>query len=144
MDLSIESLYQVGMPALNLSESVDFYGSVMGLSLIARFEQPVELAFFQLGSTRLMLEKSDEKRSGGVIYLQVSSIEERVAELKAKGVEVLGEPRAIHHDVDGTFGAAGESEYMAFINDPAIHHDVDGTFGAAGESEYMAFINDSR
>lgn len=119
MGLKVESIYQLSMPVLNLDESVDFYDSVMGLPLIARFDQPVELAFFQLGSTRLMLEKSDEKLSGSVIYLQVSSIEERVAELKAKGVEVMGEPRAIHHDVDGTFGPAGESEYMAFINDPA-------------------------
>lgn len=119
MGLKVESIYQLSMPVLNLDESVDFYDSVMGLPLIARFDQPVELAFFQLGSTRLMLEKSDEKLSGSVIYLQVSSIEERVAELKAKSVEVMGEPRAIHHDVDGTFGPAGESEYMAFINDPA-------------------------
>jgi len=39
--------------------------------------------------------------------------------LLAAGVAFNDEPHLIHLDTDGTFGNAGEEEWMAFFNDPS-------------------------
>lgn len=117
--MRVKSLHQVSMTVKDLDASIGFYRDVLGLSLIARFDQGVKLAFIDIGTTRLMLEEGEGVVSGSVIYLYVDDIDSAVAEVKVKGVEVAGEPHAIHHDADGTFGTAGESEYMAFLKDPS-------------------------
>lgn len=117
--MKIESLYQVSLTVRNLDTAVDFYRDVLGLRLIARFDQGVKLAFLDLVGTRLMLEEGEETAKGSVIYLYVNDIDAAVAEARAGGVDVVGEPHVIHHDAEGTFGTAGESEFMAFLKDPS-------------------------
>ncbi len=117
--MRVKSLHQVSLTVKDLDASIGFYRDILGLSLIARFDQGVKLAFIDIGTTRLMLEEGEGVVSGSVIYLYVDDIDSAVAEVKVKGVEVAGEPHAIHHDADGTFGTAGESEYMAFLKDPS-------------------------
>lgn len=117
--MKVESLHQVSLSVRDLDAAVGFYHDILGLPLTARFDQGVKLAFLDLTGTRLMLEEGEETVSGSVIYLYVDDIDSAVAEAKTKGVEVAGEPHAIHHDADGTFGTAGESEYMAFLKDPS-------------------------
>lgn len=92
---------------------------MLGLPLIARFDQGPKLAFLDLFGTRLMLEQGQSAPEGVVVYLGVEDIEEAVAELRANGADVVSEPHLIHHDADGTFGPAGESEFMAFVRDPS-------------------------
>lgn len=117
--MKVETLHQVSLSVRDLDAAVGFYHDILGLPLTARFDQGVKLAFLDLAGTRLMLEEGEETVSGSVIYLYVEDIDSAVAEAKTKGVEVVGEPHAIHHDADGTFGTAGESEYMAFLKDPS-------------------------
>ena len=117
--MKVESLHQVSLSVRDLDAAVGFYHDILGLPLTARFDQGVKLAFLDLTGTRLMLEEGEETVSGSVIYLYVDDIDSAVAEAKTKGVEVAGEPHVIHHDADGTFGTAGESEYMAFLKDPS-------------------------
>jgi catechol 2,3-dioxygenase-like lactoylglutathione lyase family enzyme len=117
--MRIESLHQVSLTVNDLDEAIGFYRDILGLPLKARFDQGVKLAFIAIGATRLMLEEGEEVVSGSVIYLYVDDIDAAVSELRAKGVEVVGEPHAIHHDAEGIFGTAGESEYMAFLKDPS-------------------------
>lgn len=117
--MNVESLHQVSLNAHNLDASIRFYRDILGLPLIARFDHGPKLAFIDIDGTRLMLEEGEGSGSGSVIYLYVDDIDSAVAEAKEKGVEVVGEPHAIHHDADGTFGTAGESEFMAFLNDPS-------------------------
>ena len=101
-----------------MDSMVTFYREQLNLTLLAKFQEPVELAFFDLDGTRLMLERSEETGSS-VIYLAVHDIESTTAALRENGVEILQNPRAVHHDGDGTFGNAGESEFMAFVKDPS-------------------------
>lgn len=117
--MRIKSLHQVSLAVRDLDAAISFYRDILGLPLIARFDQGVKLAFIDLTATRLMLEEGEGTVSGSVIYLYVEDIDSAVAEVKTKGVEVIGEPHAIHHDANGTFGTAGESEYMAFLKDPS-------------------------
>ena len=117
--MRVESLHQVSLTVNDLDAAIGFYRDILELPLRARFDQGAKLAFLDLGVTRLMLEEGEGVASGSVIYLYVNDIDASVAEAKAKGVEVVGEPHAIHHDADGTFGNAGESEFMAFLKDPS-------------------------
>ena len=117
--MRVKSLHQVSLSVRDLDAAIGFYHDILGLPLTARFDHGVKLAFLDLSGTRLMLEEGEGNVSGSVIYLYVKDIDSAVAEARTKGVEVVGEPHAIHHDADGTFGTAGESEYMAFLKDPS-------------------------
>lgn len=116
--LSIASLHQAAVPASDLARSVAFYRDTLGLELLAKFEPP-GLAFFALGETRLLVEASAEAKPGsGVLYFRVADIHAAANELRARGVALDSGPHAIYRDDDGTFGAAGEEEWMAFFRDP--------------------------
>lgn len=116
--LSIAGLHQVAVPSSDLARSLAFYRDVLGLPLIAQFSPP-GLAFFALGSARLLVDAAGEsKHTAGVLYFRVADIHTAAAELRARGVALDSEPHRIHADAAGTFGAAGEEEWMAFFRDP--------------------------
>ena len=102
---------QVAQHADDLDRATAFYTEVLGLRLIARFGP---LVFIDLGGTRLLLE---EAAPAAMIYLRVSDIASRIAELRAAGVDVVAEPHDIFTDADGVFGPAGRTETQAFIRD---------------------------
>jgi methylmalonyl-CoA/ethylmalonyl-CoA epimerase len=105
----------VAQKADDLDASVAFYRDVLGLPLLARFDPP-GLAFFDLGGTRLLLEAGAQS---ALLYLHVDDLDAAVAGLAAAGVELEQGPALVHRDDDGTFGPAGEEEWMAFLRDPA-------------------------
>ena len=114
-------LHQVAVPVKDVARAVDFYRSLLGDEPIAVFDPP-GLAFFRLGETRLLLDAAADEESsdlsGGLIYVRVPNVAEAVENLRAQGTEIQGEPHIIFDDTDGTFGDAGEVEWMAFIKDP--------------------------
>ena len=114
-------LHQVSVPVTDVSRAVEFYRSLLKDEPIAVFDPP-GLAFFRLGETRLLLDAAAGEEaadlSGGLIYLRVPNVAEAVENLRSEGTEIHGEPHIIFDDPDGTFGAAGEVEWMAFIKDP--------------------------
>ena len=112
--LALGPLHQVAQRATDLDRSVAFYGGVLGLVLIARFEPP-GLAFFRLGETRLLLEGLAPSTT---LYLRVADISAAHEELCRRGVVFEDEPHLIHRDDDGRFGAAGQEEWMTFFRDP--------------------------
>jgi len=110
--MRVGALHQVAQRVEDLDRAVGFYRDVLGLPFVAQF--PPGLAFFDLDGTRLLLERGDVS---SMLYLRVDDIRAAYEELKAKGVEFVDEPHLIHRDDDGTFGAAGEEEWMAFFRD---------------------------
>jgi methylmalonyl-CoA/ethylmalonyl-CoA epimerase len=117
--LTVSSLHQAALPCSDLARSIAFYRDALGLALIAQFSPP-GLAFFALGDTRLLLEANAEHEgaASGVLYFRVADIHAATEALRARGVVIDSAPHLIHHDRDGTFGAAGEQEWMAFFRDP--------------------------
>jgi methylmalonyl-CoA/ethylmalonyl-CoA epimerase len=106
-------LHQVAQRAKDLDRAVEFYTTVLGGELIARFEPP-GLAFVRLGSARLLLEQA---APSALIYLRVPDVRESVSQLRENGVTIDTEPHLIYVDTEGSFGEKGIEEWMAFIRD---------------------------
>ena len=104
---------QVAQHAEDLNRATAFYRDVLGLRWIATFEPP-GLVFFDLGGTRLLLER---QAPSAVLYLGVDDVVAEVERLRAAGVRIESEPHVIFTDDDGRFGPAGMAETMAFIRD---------------------------
>lgn len=113
--MQLSRLHQVALRAQDLDASVAFYRDVLGARFIARFDPP-GLAFFDFDGVRVLLERN---ASAGTLYFHVEDIDAGVAELSRRGVSIESGPAMIHRDEDGTFGPAGEEEWMAFFKDPA-------------------------
>ena len=111
-------LYQLAMAVPDLDVAEAFYGDVLGARFVARFEPP-GLLFFDFDGVRVLFERSDAPTENSVLYLWTNDMEGRVAELEAGGVRFTGAPHAIYRDEEGTFGAPGETEWMAFFEDPS-------------------------
>ena len=110
----IRSIRQVAQRARDLDRAVEFYRDTLGASFLARFDPPA-LAFFQFADVRLLLEASAPSTT---LYFAVDDIEASSEELRGRGVVFEQEPQLVHRDDEGTFGAAGEEEWMAFFRDP--------------------------
>lgn len=109
-------LRQVSLLVADFQRAVAFYRDTLGLPLLATFGS---LAFFDLAGTRLLLEAREGEQVGGscVLYLAVPDIHGAHQELAARGVPFEDEPHLVHRDETGTFGAAGEEEWMSFFRD---------------------------
>ena len=96
----------IGIAVSNIEESIAYYTNVLGLKLLKIEEvetQQVKVAFIDAGNVKIellepMSEKSAvhgfiEKRGQGIHHVAfgVTSIEERMQELREKGVRLLSE-----------------------------------------------------
>lgn len=111
---ALRGLRQLSLGVDDLDGAVTFYEGVLGLPLLARFGP---LAFFDLDGLRLLVEEQEEP-GGSVLYFAVEDVHAARAVLEDRGVLFEDEPHAIHRDDDGTFGPAGEEEWMTFFRDP--------------------------
>ena len=112
MSSVIRQLGQVALPTHDLDRSIAFYRDVLGLAFIWNNDR---MAFFQLGSTRLLIEIPESAafdHPGSVLYLDVADIEEVVHELARRGLTFDDAPHMV-----GELG--GVVVWMAFFRDPA-------------------------
>ncbi len=110
-------IYQIAMHVEDLDAIEAFYRDVVGAEPVARFDPP-GLLFFGFDGVRVLFENGGEAQGNSILYLWTDDIDARVAELDARGVRFVHGPQAVHKDEDGTFGPAGETEWMAFFEDP--------------------------
>jgi len=111
--MKVTDLRQVAQHVEDMDRAVAFYRDVLGLRLIAQFDPP-GLAFFDLGTTRLLLEAG---ASPAILYLGVDDVAAITEELRIAGVVIESEPHVIHVDEEGRFGPPGEAEEMSFFRD---------------------------
>ncbi len=111
--MTVTSLRQVAQHVEDMDRAVAFYRDIVGLDLIARFDPP-GLAFFDLGTTRLLLEAG---APSAMIYLGVDDVRAMTERMRDAGVEIESAPHVIHLDEAGQFGPAGEAEEMSFFRD---------------------------
>ena len=84
-------LTQVAQRVEDLDRAVEFYARLLGSEPVGRFEPP-GLAFFRLGSVRLLLERG---APSAMLYLQVDDVRARIEALRADGVPIEAEPHMI-------------------------------------------------
>ena len=106
-------LVQVAQHAEDLYRAARFYSRLVGSGPTARFDPP-GLLFFDLDGVRLLL---DAAAPSALVYLNVPDVRGLVEELRADGVDVVGEPHVIFQHEDDALGPAGTDEWMAFVTD---------------------------
>ncbi|TGT42388.1 VOC family protein [Mesorhizobium sp. M8A.F.Ca.ET.165.01.1.1] len=99
----------------DLDATLAFWRDVLGMRVHARFDPP-GIAFIMAGGVRLLFT---DGIPAGTIYLDISGLDAFYAQAKAAGIPFTAPPALVHRDTEGQFGPAGESEWMAFIKDPA-------------------------
>ncbi len=106
----LDSLGQVSRWVSDIEAAIAWYRDVLGLAHLYTFG---ELAFFDLGGTRLFLSSMEESRTAAesVLYFRVSDIHAACDVLRGRGVTFLDEPHLIHRHESGV------EEWMAFFAD---------------------------
>ena len=110
-------VHQIAISVADLDVTQSFYQDVLGAKFVARFEPP-GLLFFDFDGVRVLFEASDERQGNSILYLWVDDIEAAITDLRVKEVTFTTGPHPIHKDDDGTFGTPGQTEWMAFFEDP--------------------------
>ena len=102
-------LVQVAQFSSDLDRSSEFYSALLDARPVARFDPP-GLLFFDLGTTRLMLES---RATPALIYLDVDLITTALDRIAAHT-----QPHVIFRHDDDRHGPAGTDEWQAFVTDP--------------------------
>ena len=113
--MRLTRIHQVAARLDDPGQTRSFYEELLGARYLAHFDPP-GLLFFDFGGTRLLFESGN---APATIYFWVDDIEQAHEELTAKGLTFQSSPHLIHRDDDGTFGEAGDEEWMAFLQDPS-------------------------
>ncbi|MBB6410845.1 VOC family protein [Mesorhizobium sangaii] len=113
---AIGAVRQIALSAgRDLDVTLAFWRDVLGMAVHARFDPP-GIAFIMAGDVRLLFT---DGIPAGTVYLDMSGLDDFHAEARAAGVPFTAPPMLVHNDTEGQFGPAGESEWMAFLKDPA-------------------------
>ena len=106
-------LVQIAQRAEDLARATAFYSDLLGAAPLATYDPP-GLVFFDLGGTRLLLDRGAPT---ALHYFPVADIETTVTRLRGAGVAVESEPHMIFGHDDDTLGPAGTDEWQAFVRD---------------------------
>ena len=109
--LRLGGLGQVSLNVRDVARAEQFYVETLGLPHVFTFG---DLAFFDMGGTRLYLRRKDEDEwlPGSILYFVVDDIDAAYEELGRRGVERTDEPHVIFVHPD-----SGTEEWMAFFED---------------------------
>jgi methylmalonyl-CoA/ethylmalonyl-CoA epimerase len=115
----ISSIGQIAVIVHDVDRAVDFYQNKLGLPFLFRAGQ---LAFFQCGGTRLMLDKPSEPEfdhPGSIMYFTVPDINAAHERMKLEGVEFRDKPHLIarmpDHELWMTFFKDSEGNTLALM-----------------------------
>ena len=110
--MRIEKIGQIAIPVTDVDRAMAFYRDVLGLPFLFRAGE--NLAFFDCGGVRILLDKPEEagfERHSSVIYFSVSEIKASFAEVISRGAESMAEPHLIARLAD-------REVWMGFFRDP--------------------------
>jgi methylmalonyl-CoA/ethylmalonyl-CoA epimerase len=117
--LGITRLGQVAINAYDVERATAFYRDVLGLKFLFAAGQ---LAFFDCGGVRLMLDKAENPEfvhPSSILYFSVPDIQAAHRRLADAGVAIVGEPQIIakmpDHDLWMSFFRDTEDNVMALM-----------------------------
>ncbi len=103
---------QIAVVVHDLDRATAFYRDALGMKLL--FAAPPNLAFFDAGGTRLMLDGGAEPEfdhPGSILYFDVPDVRDAYATLRGRGVPFIDEPHMVAPMPDGDL-------WMTFFKDP--------------------------
>jgi methylmalonyl-CoA/ethylmalonyl-CoA epimerase len=106
-------VFQVAQRAVDLDRAREFYSWLLESEPTGHFDPP-GLLFFQVGATRLLL---DRVAPSALVYLRVDDVRRTIERCVARGVHVESEPHVIFSHEDDSLGPSGTDEWMAFFTD---------------------------
>ena len=112
--MKLGTIGQIALPVSDADRSERFYGEVLGLPKLFRYDS---LVFFDCDGTRLMLEgsgKATPPTGSTCHYFKVRGIDAAFEELTAKGVTFVDRPHLIARMPDHEL-------WMVFFRDPDGH-----------------------
>lgn len=117
--LGITRVGQVAINAYDVERATAFYRDVLGLKFLFAAGQ---LAFFDCGGVRLMLDKPENPEfvhPSSILYFSVPDIQAAHRRLVEAGVAIVGEPQIIakmpDHDLWMSFFRDTEENVMALM-----------------------------
>src|ERR1700744_3293277 len=99
---------QVSRKVKDIAAARIWYAETLGLKHLYSFG---DLAFFDLGGTRLFLSQDANVEGDSILYFRVPDVRAAHTALAARGIEFIGAPHMVHRHDDGT------EEWMAFFKD---------------------------
>ena len=118
---AISHIGQIAIIVKDVDRAVDFYQNKLGLPFLFRAG---DLAFFQCGGTRLMLDKPAEKEfdhPGSILYFNVPDINAAYQRMSSQGVEFRDKPHMIarmpDHELWMTFFRDSEGNTLALMSE---------------------------
>jgi predicted enzyme related to lactoylglutathione lyase len=94
--IGITQIGQIAVYVRDLEKAIAFYRDILGLQFL--FKAPPGMAFFDCGGIRILLglpDPGDREKRSSIIYYKVPDIQAAFRTLKARGVEIMQEPRFI-------------------------------------------------
>ena len=117
--LGIARVGQIAINAYDVERATAFYRDVLGLKFLFAAGQ---LAFFDCGGVRLMLDKAEKPEfvhASSILYFSVPDIQAAHRRLVEAGVAIVGEPQMIakmpDHDLWMSFFRDTEGNVMALM-----------------------------
>jgi methylmalonyl-CoA/ethylmalonyl-CoA epimerase len=107
--LVVKSVAQAAVTVADLEAAKRFYGEALGLAHL--FDAPPALAFYQCGTTRLMLSAAGGE-DGTILYYAVEDVPAAHEALAAQGIEFAEPPRVVGQ-------VEGRDVWLAICRDPS-------------------------
>ena len=107
----LNQIGQIAVPVSDIERATAFYRDTLGMRFL--FRAPPDLAFFDVGGVRLMLDGPARATAGSssVIYYEVPDLQAAFTTLSERGVRFEAEPHLLARMPDHEL-------WMAFFRDP--------------------------
>ena len=117
--IALNSIGQIAILVKDVARATDFYRDRLGMKHLF---SAGNLAFFDCGGIRLMLDKPEKPDMGtSIIYFKVPEINQAHQQMKARGVEFLDSPhliaRLVDHELWMTFFRDSEGNTLGIMSE---------------------------
>jgi methylmalonyl-CoA/ethylmalonyl-CoA epimerase len=117
--VALNSIGQIAILVKDVERATGFYRDKLGIKYLFAAGN---IAFFDCGGIRLMLDKPEKPEMGtSIIYFRVSDINLAHQQMKSRGVEFVDEPHLIarlpDHDLWMTFFRDSEGNLLGMMSE---------------------------
>jgi len=117
--ISLNSIGQIAIMVKDVARATEFYRDKLGMKYLFATGN---LAFFDCGGIRLMLDRPEKPEAGtSIIYFKVPEINEAHEQMRSRGVNFVDNPHLIarlpDHDLWMTFFRDSEQNLLGIMSE---------------------------